>query len=920
MMEYIPKSLEGFLAKNKSNGSNTITHTNIGSVEHGIYGGSYSITDADEDIFQSLYLKEVILGGKDSYLTEVQLTGDGQLLVDIDERYDSELKTRLHTDDHILDLIGLYIEKIKDMVVVVERKFEINVYVLEKDNINRTPKYVKDGIHLVFGISLSHPCQIILRNKVLEEINDIFEDLPLINSYNELVDGGIAGGKTNWQVFGSKKPAHEAYKLKKIFKITLSEENDIVFNDLPLPDEFTVEFIKQISARNTTAPSYELTEETKEAVQHLKSKRKGKGKVKIKVVGSTLTDMLSCMNSFPNIKTLAECEAVMSKIAELSEYTGDYNIIMADKLAQILNSDYYVPYENWMKVGWTMKIISPLLFPSWLLFSSKSPDFDWVSNDCFQQWQDLVPNGGLTMGSLKYWAKDCNYIDYTTIVQNSIDYYLFKTLDGETEYDVAKLVYAMYEGDFKCCSIRNKIWYEYKKGRWSEIESGTTLRHALSSHVSKRYHEKVKDTLESLDDSGPAADTDSDVVKNMRSLCCKLSKMALHLKKTAWKQNIMRECCEVFFDKYFMDLLDTNTELLCFNNGVLDIEARIFREGRPDDYLSLCTNTEYIQLDDSNPEHTRIKGEITLFMEQLFPIPAVKEYMWSHLASVLRGDNRNQTFNIYTGSGRNGKSKLVELMSLVLGDYKGSVPLALITQKRGSIGGVSPEIAQLKGLRYAVMQEPSKGAKLNEGIMKELTGGDPIQGRALFKDTVTFIPQFSLVVCTNHLFDITASDDGTWRRIRVIDLMSRFVDNPSEDPNDYEFQVDRDIDIKFKEWVPIFTSMLVNRLFETNGLVKDCPEVMAASQKYKAQQDYFTGFMKERIVKLEGGRIRKTDVLHEFQEWYSELYGGKVPSGKELYEFLEKSLGKPNPTGWKGWNLYHSYDLVDDNDIAPNNI
>ena len=130
----------------------------------------------------------------------------------------------------------------------------------------------------------------------------------------------------------------------------------------------------------------------------------------------------------------------------------------------------------------------------------------------------------------------------------------------------------------------------------------------------------------------------------------------------------------------------------------------------------------------------------------------------------------------------------------------------------------------------------------------------------------------------------------------------------------------RNIDKKFKEWAPIFTAMLVEKLFETNGMVADCPEVMASSQNYKAQQDYFTGFMKERIVKLESGRIKKTDVLHEFQEWYSELYGGKVPSGKELYDFLEKKLGRPGRTGWKGWNLYHSWDMQDDDDIEPNGI
>ena len=142
---------------------------------------------------------------------------------------------------------------------------------------------------------------------------------------------------------------------------------------------------------------------------------------------------------------------------------------------------------------------------------------------------------------------------------------------------------------------------------------------------------------------------------------------------------------------------------------------------------------------------------------------------------------------------------------MAMGDYKGSVPITLITQKRNTIGSVSPEIAQLKGKRYAVMQEPSKGDKINEGIMKEITGGDPIQGRALYKDTVTYVPQFTLVVCTNTLFDIKSNDEGTWRRIRVNDFKSVFLEDPKpteEEP--HQFKVDLKIADKFKEWVHPF--------------------------------------------------------------------------------------------------------------------
>ena len=150
--------------------------------------------------------------------------------------------------------------------------------------------------------------------------------------------------------------------------------------------------------------------------------------------------------------------------------------------------------------------------------------------------------------------------------------------------------------------------------------------------------------------------------------------------------------------------------------------------------------------------------------------------MHDHLASCLIGANKNQTFNVYHGSGSNGKSIIADLMSVTLGEYKGTVPITLVTDARGKIGGTSDEVLKLKGVRYAVMQEPSKGVKLNEGIMKELTGGDPIQARGLYSESEIFEPQFSLVVCTNNLFDIESNDDGTWRRIRKCDFLAKFID------------------------------------------------------------------------------------------------------------------------------------------------
>ena len=317
--------------------------------------------------------------------------------------------------------------------------------------------------------------------------------------------------------------------------------------------------------------------------------------------------------------------------------------------------------------------------------------------------------------------------------------------------------------------------------------------------------------------------------------------------------------------------------------------------------------------------------EINDFMKQLFPKEELREYMWEHLASTLIGTNENQTFNIYTGSGRNGKSKLVELMSMVLGDYKGSVPITLVTQGRRAIGSSSSEVVQLQGVRYAVMQEPSKGDKINEGIMKELTGGDPVQARALFKDSITFTPQFKLVVCTNTLFDIASNDEGTWRRIRVCDFMSKFKEQEllDEDPDEpYQFIVDKKLDKKFPVWKEVFISMLINIVLETKGIVNDRDIVLSKSNEYRSSQDYLSGYIQERIqiTDDDSNHVTWSEVQEDFKDWFTELYGNKLPKGQELKEFLTKKFGKPqrvhdyntntSKQAWKKLSLT-SYDKVD---------
>ena len=389
------------------------------------------------------------------------------------------------------------------------------------------------------------------------------------------------------------------------------------------------------------------------------------------------------------------------------------------------------------------------------------------------------------------------------------------------------------------------------------------------------------------------------------------------LKKTNDKNNIFREAMELFYDGDFMNNLDANKWLLCCNNGVIDFTNKTFRNGSPQDYLSKSTGIDYMKLDETI--HRESMDDIISFMEKLFPIEDLNKYMWDHLASCLIGVNKNQTFNIYRGSGSNGKSILTDLMTHVLGDYKGTVPITLVTEKRGSIGGTSSEIIQLKGIRYAVMQEPSKDMTINEGIMKELTGGDPVQGRALYCDSETFEPQFKLVVCTNSLFKVNSQDDGTWRRIRVCDFMSKFIDADEShtDTTQYVFEKDKTLKERLPKLAPIFLAMLTEITFVNEGNVTDCNVVKIASNKYRDSEDLLSKYVKENIVKtgIQTDCIKKSEILLEMRLWYvSESGGGnkkQLPT-KDILEVMDKHFGTCKNNMWFGAKLQKYDDLPDD--------
>ena len=815
---------------------------------------------------------------------------------------------------------------------------------MEKYEINMLEDKTKDGIHLVFTISMHKAEQVILRKKIINDIAQIWDNLPITNTFDEVFDEGITKGFVNWQLFGSRKPGHKAYELSYYFTLIYDNEEDSWdIKDNNVSKLNILEHLPIMSARNQNHKRFELVDNKYllEAIEKEKIDITSKETKKPKInMIETNIDLEQC-----DLSKIADAKQLESLIQAFLENLShnDYEVKETHQFTMILPECYYGEgsYNKWIRVGWALKNTHDKLFLTWIKFSSQSSSFDFRDVETYyNMWKsfDYKNSDGLTNRSIMFWAKTDNYNSYKNIRKETISYYIEQTLesiinkDKVGEFDLANVLYQMCKDQFICVSVKNNQWYEYKKNKWHEVDSGNTLRLKISKEMHDQYMKKASDLIEviaKMEQSGNDTDT---IVSNLKVRSSKLGDICILLKTTSWKNNIMKEARDIFYDKDFIQKIDANPYLLCFNNYVIDFKTKTYRKGRPDDYISKSTNIDYSPLNslkgahplDKNTSYEEIIEEIYEFINALFPNEELRGYMWEHLSSVLIGTNDNQTFNIYTGSGANGKSKLVELMGKALGDYKATVPITLITQSRNTIGSTSPEIVQLMGVRYACMQEPSKGDKINEGIMKEITGGDPIQGRALFKETVTFIPQFKLVVCTNVLFDIATNDDGTWRRIRLCDFMSKFNDSPynNEDkfPKEnfpYQYLIDKKIDEKFELWAPLLMSMLVNIAFETQGNVKDCSIVMAGSDMYREGQDYLTEFAKEKIIRKHDGKIKKTELLEEFKNWFIMLYGrNNLPNGKEITDYMNKKYGKCNRGKW--FNVEINYeeesDIEDDSD------
>ena len=215
----------------------------------------------------------------------------------------------------------------------------------------------------------------------------------------------------------------------------------------------------------------------------------------------------------------------------------------------------------------TLNSISKDLLSSWIAFSKKWPLYN-NSSECERQWDWFNKNNNhnYTIGSLIHFAKHDNYDKTELIRRNSVSTLIAKSVGSSGSHaDVANVIYHYYKEEFVCDEIKNNSWYYFNKlngGKWEETEAGHILRTKLSGEIVDLYNYYggiYKDKAKEMSD-------DEDASKLQDDKHTKCLKIQIQLKDSGYKDKVMKECKEYFYDKKFNEKLNYHKHILGFEN------------------------------------------------------------------------------------------------------------------------------------------------------------------------------------------------------------------------------------------------------------------------------------------------------------------------------------------------------------------
>ena len=509
-------------------------------------------------------------------------------------------------------------------------------------------------------------------------------------------------------------------------------------------------------------------------------------------------------------------------------------------------------YTLWSQLGWAMTNVGRTG-----KYTKKAKDlFDEISREsteyCERSVREVIDNArgdGHQLG-FRYILgvlKEDNprlYKEYTMdarpTTNDPLEKAIYQCLEFTTVSNIANVFVVKHGKDFVWVSGKNMHYYWFDGTFWKLQKELHVAWNLLTSSLSQSF-EKAK--LE--------AQSTLDVADNSKeNLMTKYRDNALvvlgHLGDTVKKRQILAEIAMRLSNPSVVDNMDKNRNLLCFTNKVVDLRTKEVRDGRHEDYLTISTGYQYPTSDLST------LPDILEYFKRVLPDDAERDYFLDQQAQRLSGHLHGQTFHLYTGSGSNGKSLTFQsLLKLVWGKYYQTLPVQVITSKRSAPGQATPELARVGNCRRLVCVEPEEDAKINVSLIKQLTGGDEQEVRALYGDMVNFEPQFKVDLLCNKMIAIDGSDTGAKRRIRAQHWPSKFtfdVKEPNYETNEYPAERTEVMTAKFADWRDDLMMFLIDRY--KPEYIEDAPlNIKKFTDEYMDENNIYAHFCHRYVVK-----------------------------------------------------------------------
>ena len=382
-----------------------------------------------------------------------------------------------------------------------------------------------------------------------------------------------------------------------------------------------------------------------------------------------------------------------------------------------------------------------------------------------------------------------------------------------TEFGNAERLLAAHGADMRFCSAFGFLTWDGT--RWRAGDAEMTIREWAKDVIKALRAEAAELARE----AARASDADADA----------LTKMATDLLKwamTSHRDKMVSAMLSLAKSAITVDssLFDADPMLFNCANGTLDLRTGALHAHRREDYLMQRSPIRYTP-QASAPRFLRFINEIACDREDL------AGYLQRAFGYSLTGDVSDQVWHLLVGEGENGKSKLLDTIAYVMGDYAGVMDAASImasTQQRDA-NAPSPEIAGLKGKRLVRISETPAG-RISPEKIKKLSGGDMLQARHLNRGFFEFVPTFKLFVYTNEKPQTRETTHAFWRRVRYVPFDLDLKSHPD--------RKDPQLDGKLRaEAEGILAWLVAGCLTWQHGGLQPPQAVCEATEQYKQDMD-----------------------------------------------------------------------------------